>query len=209
MGRILELFSGTKSISKVFAAHGWRVFTIDNNSDLNPDFCINMLDFDISMLPEEWRTPDIIWASPPCTAFSIAGALYKNWRNGKPISEKAHLGLALVCKAKEIIELLKPRFWYIENPRGMLRKQKEMFGYGRRVSVTYCKYGDSRQKPTDIWTNNYEWIPRRPCRANSKCHIPAPRGSKTGTQGLENAKDRGVIPPGLCEEIFKISEELP
>lgn len=63
-----------------------------------------------------------------------------------------------------------------------------------------------RMKPTDIWTNhpNPEFIP--PCKNGDKCHAPAPRGSKTGTQGMKNAKERSVIPPLLCKHIVEICE---
>lgn len=43
--------------------------------------------------------------------------------------------------------------YYIENPRGMLRKQEFMKGIPR-TTVTYCSYGDNRMKPTDIWSNH-------------------------------------------------------
>ena len=33
-----------------------------------------------------------------------------------------------------------------------------------RKTVTYCKYGDMRMKPTDIWTNDITWIPRKECK---------------------------------------------
>ena len=31
----------------------------------------------------------------------------------------------------------------------------------------------------------------------------APRGSKTGTQGLKDAKERAIIPKELCQEIYE------
>ena len=71
-----------------------------------------------------------------------------------------------------------------------------------RHTVTYCQYGDSRMKPTDIWTNAYWWQPKPMCKNGAPCHEAAPRGSKTGTQGLCNSVERGRIPPGLFEEIF-------
>ena len=66
-------------------------------------------------------------------------------------------------------------------------------------------------KPTDIWSNNiYDmfnltgWIPKEPCFAgNKKCHHEeAPRGSKTGTQGLKNNYERSKIPRQLCLDIL-------
>jgi hypothetical protein len=76
----------------------------------------------------------------------------------------------------------------------------------KRVTVTYCQYGDERMKPTDIWTNAYWWEPKSLCKNGDPCHVKAPRGSKTGTQGLKGAMERGAIPPNLFIEIF---EQIP
>ena len=79
--------------------------------------------------------------------------------------------------------------------------------YLPRYTVTYCKYGDTRMKPTDIWTNFKNPRFKKPCRNGDKCHTPAPRGSKNGTQGLKNAKERSIIPQQLCEHIASICYE--
>ena len=93
--------------------------------------------------------------------------------------------------------------FFIENPRGMLRKMPFMKDF-KRHTIWYCKYGDKRAKPTDIWTNSKTWIPREICHnGNKNCHHePAPRGSKTGTQGKKNAYERSKIPYELCNEIL-------
>lgn len=46
-----------------------------------------------------------------------------------------------------------------------------------------------------------------PCKNGGPCHEPAPRGSKTGAQGLKNAKLRAVIPKELCDYIVEICTE--
>jgi hypothetical protein len=94
--------------------------------------------------------------------------------------------------------------FFIENPRGMLRKMPWMQEFIRHT-IWYCKYGDERAKPTDIWTNSTTWIPRPICHnGNKECHHqPAPRGSKTGTQGRKGAYERSKIPEQLCSEILK------
>lgn len=63
-----------------------------------------------------------------------------------------------------------------------------------RYTVTYCQYGDTRQKPTDIFTNHPNPNFKPPCKPGSPCHTAAPRGSSTGTQGLKNKKERAMIP---------------
>lgn len=74
-----------------------------------------------------------------------------------------------------------------------------------RHTVTYCQYGDTRMKPTDIWTNNKSWTPKPACKNGSPCHVAAPRGSRTGTQGLKGNYERSVIPKPLCEEVIESS----
>lgn len=107
-----------------------------------------------------------------------------------------------------IIETIKPKHFFIENPRAMLRKLPYLQNL-RKVTVTYCQYGDTRMKPTDIWTNIPEsiWTPRPICKNGSSCHVAAPRGSRNGTQGLKSKIERGVIPPDLFFEIFKAIKE--
>lgn len=49
-------------------------------------------------------------------------------------------------------------------------------------------------KPTDIWTNHPNPQFKPMCHNGDPCHEKAPRGSKTGTQGLDSAVQRSVIP---------------
>jgi hypothetical protein len=196
--QVLELFAGSRSIGKVAEALGMEVYS----SDLVPfdgiDYAVSILDFDVSKVPFK---PDIIWASPPCTAFSVA-AIGRNWNHDKtPKTDGARFGIQLVEKTIEIIKHFNPKYFFIENPRGMLRKMPIMEEFDRKT-VTYCQYGDSRMKPTDIWTNSDVWIPRKMCSNGDTCHVSAPRGSVTGTQGLKNAYERSKIPHDLCFEIL-------
>jgi len=196
--KILELFAGSRSIGKVADKLGWEVFSSDIIQFENINYAISILDFDIKKVP---FIPDVIWASPPCTGFSVA-AIGKNWNYDKtPKTDTAKLGIELVNKTIEIINYFNPKYYFIENPRGMLRKLPIMEKF-KRHTVTYCQYGDQRMKPTDIWTNSNNWKPKQMCKNGSNCHISAPRGSKTGTQGLSNAYERSKIPEKLCIEIL-------
>lgn len=58
-------------------------------------------------------------------------------------------------------------------------------------------------KPTDIWTNDLEWRPRPMCKNGDTCHVAAPRGSKTGTQGRAGSYERSKVPIALGTEIIK------
>ena len=111
----------------------------------------------------------------------------------------------------DLILELKPKLWFVENPRGMMRKMPFIGrllreGRGSRHTVTYCQYGERRMKPTDIFTNHPDPRFRPPCQKGASCHDAAPRGSKTGTQGIRGARDRARIPAMLCRHVADICE---
>ena len=200
--KVLELFAGSRSIGKVADRLAFDVYSSDIEQFGGIDYVTDIMDFDPTKIP---FVPDIIWASCPCTAFSVA-AIGKNWTkvgdDYLPKNPRAEFGLKLVQKTLEIIEHFNPTYFFIENPRGMLRKMPIMADLPRQ-GVTYCQYGDTRMKPTDIWTNSTKWIPRPMCKNGDPCHVAAPRGSKTGTQGLKGSYERSKIPEELCLEILK------
>ena len=75
---ILELFSGTGSIGRVFRRNGWTATSVDIEPKFSPDICCSVLD----LTPEMIETPpDVIWGSPPCTHYSWARTTAKTPRN--------------------------------------------------------------------------------------------------------------------------------
>ena len=208
--RVLELFAGTRSIGKAFEQRGHQVYSIEWNKDFeNIDWYADIGTIKASDIIERFGKPDVIWASPDCTTFSIAAiSHHRRQANGtlEPVSEYAKFCDKVDRNVLQLIQDLQPCLYFIENPRGGMRKMDFMRDLPR-YTVTYCKYGDFRMKPTDIWTNHPDpkFLPM--CHNGDSCHISAPRGSKTGTQGLKTSKDRSVIPSKLCEHIVDICEE--
>lgn len=208
---IFDLFSGTGSATQAFKDAGHTVITFEIDSKFNATEITDVMGLDAKTLLSKYGRPDFIWASPPCTAFSVA-AISRNWISGgeKPIARRQEsvLAMRLVERARDLIIELNPYFGYlIENPRGMLRKL-EILQNLKLNTVTYCQYGDSRMKPTDLWGDVPGWSPRNMCKPGSECHISAPRGSNTGTQGLPNATERARIPYELGQELLMTLEKL-
>jgi hypothetical protein len=208
--KVLELFAGTRSISKEFEAKGHSCYTVELDEQ-HPD--ISLYADILTVMPEDilrdFGQPDIIWASPPCTSYSIA-AISKHRvaePNGNltPKSDFAKVSDEMIKHTLYLIQRLRPKYWFIENPRGGLRKM-DFMQMLNRDTVTYCQYSDNRMKPTDIWHNHPAPNFKPMCKNGDPCHESAPRGSKTGTQGLKNAKERSVIPADLCRHIVEISE---
>ena len=208
MPKLLELFCGTKSMSKAFEASGWEVYTVDWDKDFEPTLCADIGSLTAEDLIELCGgVPDVVWLSPDCTTYSIAAVRSHREKEGlKPKSE-----YAVFCDGVNshiidvVVNQLKPKYYFIENPRGCFRKMwfiKDIPMY----TITYCQYGDTRMKPTDIFTNHPDPQFKPPCKNGMPCHEAAPRGSKTGTQGLKNKKERARIPELLCQHIVEICD---
>lgn len=216
--KILELFAGTRSIGKAFEAHGHEVYSVEwDKSFENINLYADIGTLTAEKILAEFGRPDVIWASPDCATFSVAAISRHRRKNPvtkslDPISDYAKFCDEVDQNVLKLIRELKPKFWFIENPRGGMRKMEWMQGLPR-YTVTYCKYeldkpvDQRRMKPTDIWTNhpNPDFIPH--CGNGDPCHAKAPRGSQTGTQAMKNAREKGVIPAALCEHIVKICEK--
>lgn len=216
--KVLELFAGTRSIGKAFEKQGHEVYSIEWNKDFdNIDWYEDISKITAQDIIDRFGYPDVIWASPDCATFSIAAISHHRRKNPEtgnldPISDYAKFCDKVDQHVLQLIEELQPKYWFIENPRGGLRKMTWMQELPR-YTLTYCKYetdkpiSERRMKPTDIWTNhpNPNFIP--PCKNGDPCHAPAPRGSRTGTQGIKGSIDRSRIPDKLCEHIVEICEK--
>ena len=210
--KVLELFAGTRSIGKAFESRGHEVYSVEWNKkfeDIN--LYEDIMNVTADQIIKDFGCPDVIWASPDCTTFSIAAISYHRKKNPEtgsldPVSEYAKFCDKVDQHVLELIRELKPKYYFIENPRGGLRKMDWMKDLPR-YTVTYCQYGDTRMKPTDIWTNHPDPKFKPICHNGDSCHTPAPRGSKTGTQGLKGSVKRSIIPEELCNHIVDICEE--
>lgn len=193
--KILELFSGTESFSKVARARGHEVFTIEIDKKFNPNLCKDVLRVELKDIPFK---PDVIWASPPCTDYSHAK------RKGVSYIELSNM---MVIKTLSLILALKPKFWIIENPQTGTLKFQYFMSELPYTDVSYCKYGYSYRKQTRLW-NNFDFKGKV---CNNDCefvkdgkHIDsAGNGREIYTSKGFNKMEKGSIPRKLCLEIIK------
>ena len=204
--RLLELFSGTGSIGKAFAAAGWDVVSVDIEATSNPTFCADVMAWDYRQFPRGHF--DFVWGSPPCTMYSCARTTAKTPRDLEGAD-------ALVARTLEIIEYFGVP-WCFENPQTGLLKTREVVRGLPFVDCTYCKFGFPYKKRTRLWTSLPLQLPP-PCCKSDPCATFAAFGMHLCTAQRAPGKQHGVrrregedrcsleqlysIPPQLCQAI--------
>ena len=198
--KLLELFSGTKSVGKVAEKLGYEVISLDlKDADIN----CNILDWDYTTYPVGYF--DVIWASPPCDTFS---SLKCTWIGKYGYTRESiqndidNIGLPILRRTEEIIDYLKPKYYFMENPQ--TGKMKHYINDKPYYDVDYCKYSDwGYRKRTRIWTNLIGFIPKvckRDC--NNMVGNKHRTDVSTSVGGGSNRLMRYRIPPQLIEELF-------
>ena len=210
--KVLELFAGTRSIGKAFERAGHEVYTIEWDKNFEDiDWYEDIGKITAQDIIERFGKPDIIWSSFDCATFSIAAISHHRRKNPEtgnldPVSDYAKFCDKVDQNVLKLIKDLNPTYYWIENPVGGLRKMTWMQDIPYRYTTTYCQWGEKRMKPTDLFTNYPNaYFPR--CKNGDPCHESAPRGSKTGTQGLKGSKERSRIPDALCDYIVELCQK--
>mgnify|MGYP003631005079 FL=1 len=159
--RVLELFSGTKSIGKVCDKLGWSSVSVDLL--LEADHKCDIMDFDYKQYPKDYF--DIVWGSPPCTAYSNLQSCWlgRKKKDGRIYTKEImetdmNEADKLVSKTLEIFQYFDCKYWFMENPQTGKLKTREIMKDIPFYDVSYCMYSDwGYEKRTRIWTNKKDW----------------------------------------------------
>lgn len=208
--KVLELFAGTRSIGKAFEAAGHEVYSVEWSKDFeNIDWYEDIGKITAQDILDRFGHPDVIWASPDCTSYSLAAISHHRKKeadgNLAPMTDYAKFCDNVNSHVIDLIKELNPTYFFIENPRGGLCNMWFMRDIPKHL-VTYCQYGYSYMKPTHIFTN-YPNPGFKHCKNGDPCHESAPRGSRTGVQGVKGAAERSRIPDKLCEYVVELCEK--
>lgn len=82
--KVLELFAGTRSIGKAFerSNKGHKVFSCEWDKDFeNIDYQGDIGVLTADYIEEHFGLPDVIWASPDCTTYSVTAMGYYRKKN--------------------------------------------------------------------------------------------------------------------------------
>ena len=143
--RLLELFCGTKSVSKAVGDIFTEVVSVDIVPEFQPTIITDILEWDYKQWPPGYFS--VIWASPPCQEFSCL-----NFARPDKVPDLAKAD-SLVQKTLEIIEYFNPDAFFIENPQtGTLKSRPYMEGIPF-LDFDYCQFGYPYRKRTRFWTS--------------------------------------------------------
>ena len=183
---MLDLFSGFGGFSEAFLEHEDEVLRIENNQLLNevPNtemMCVlklrDMLRLQLAKgnLQTKYLNIDVIVASPPCDEFSLAFSAPQAIASRNGDYNEYNPDMSLIEATYDIIEIIKPRYYIIENVRGSIRHFKK-FGiepnqilgqtyilYGKFPMIEKKQYKTKREKDTG---------PEDQLRANKRAIIP-------------------------------------
>ena len=199
--RVLELFCGTKSIGKHCKRHGYMydVVSLDVDRKCNPTHLLDIMEWDyMAAYPKGYF--HIIWASPPCTMYSVLRTT-----GGPRDIEGAN---AIVRRTLDIIDYYQPYVWFMENPATGYLKQQHFMQNLPYIDAHYCMYGYPYRKWTRIWTNVRCFKPKM-CNMDCAAMVHDPisgcmrhRSTFGGNISGTPLHQRYSIPPPLVEELM-------
>ena len=194
------LFSGSGSVEKVLKKEfsGVAILSLDIDPKSAATQIQDIRQFaqtDLFDFPPGYF--DVIWASPPCTEYSRA--LTTRDRDLQAADQLVAATLACILH-------LRPRYWFVENPDGLLRTRPLMLPFEPyRQQVSYCHYGTPYRKNTCIWTILPD-LQMLSCRAATPCSNRKvlgyhPRTAQSGPSGSTPGS-------GVREKVYAIPEKL-
>ena len=192
--RILELFKGGGSVTNFFKDNeNIEVISLDILEKYKPSIVCDIMEFDYKQYEPGYF--HIIWASPECKIFSSLQYSWigRKWKDRDELNDERLKHSRFINKTIEIIEYLKPQYYFIENPCysaiwNYIENKKYLDDF---IIVDYCYFGFDYKKPTKILTN------RKLENKRCKCEI-----HKRLFKDTSDLIERYSIPQPLLEYLF-------
>lgn len=197
--KVLELFKGSGSITNYYKDNKEvEVISLDIVKKYNPTICSDIMNFDYKQF--DIGHFDIIWASPECKIFSILQNTWigRKWKSREHLTEEQKKHSKFINKTIEIIDYLKPKYYFIENPNSSkIWDFIENKNYTKDfVIADYCQFGYKYKKPTKILTNKK--------LENVRCKCIGKHEIKMGALGTQKTTllERYSLPPKLLDYLL-------
>jgi hypothetical protein len=206
--KILEVCSGCGSVSAAAAKEAesfgieTQVFSVDGKPGAGATRTTDLLTYDwandlqLQRFRESEEGATCIYyahASPPCGPYSsmvCRSMATRDLRWGDTVAQRC----------MELIAFFRPDYWTLESkgPPGLdsrcfMRSLEPM-----RATVTYCRYGWRKYKPTSIWTN-VSWSAEPKCKPSNCCAHFAEHGRHLDLvhKGKHSSADFAALPEQL------------
>lgn len=198
----LELFKGTGSVGRVLQSNDYNVISLDILKKYNPTHCCDIIDFDYKQYKPGYF--DIIWASPECKIFSSLQHTHigenRKWKSKNDLDQARVQNHKYVLQVLKIIDYLKPKWWFIENPWNSAMKDIPKLKELKSYRFDYCRFGFPYQKPTRIWTNRTD-LENIICECENRKH--------PFRLGMNNTLREGQIKDQTNQDLrYRIPEKL-
>ncbi len=151
---VWDLCSGLGGFTEAFAQSEWEVYRFELNESLQDVPFTQILDVkDWLDWVDDYPTPELIVASPPCTEFSSA-----NWRVNR---DELEPDMSIVKACLDIIDYIKPTWWILENVKGAVRFFKPVIGLHRQA------VGNKQYPQFYLW-GNFPYLSMKPGWTHTK-----------------------------------------
>ena len=141
---MLDLFSGTGSMSAMASQLGFTITTVDSREECRPDYCVDVRDWKYKSA----GVFDWVHMSPPCTEYSMLKT-----RGTRDLTTANEVSM----KSRTILEYflkLNPKMVFtVENPSSSLLQHQDAVKGLPVHETSYCAYGFPYRKQTKIWSN--------------------------------------------------------
>tara|TARA_Y100000296_G_C5144170_1_gene242751 strand:- start:638 stop:1228 length:591 start_codon:yes stop_codon:yes gene_type:complete len=176
---MVDLYSGLGGASEAMYRSGeWEVLRIESNWDLLGEVPKTWF-FDVTRLLESGnylsveKHMDLLWASPPCTEFSMGynAPAPKAAREGREFFPD----LSLVEAAIHLREIWQPKYWVIENVIGSIKHLEPLLGEPTQIIGPFVLWTNL---PQIIMSSDFEHESKtklsgsNPMSANLRAKIP-------------------------------------
>ena len=182
MPKMIDLFSGLGGASEAFVEAGWQVLRIENNpllAEVPHTRIIDIFDFRdwvqsaLAEYPGAFDDIELIWASPPCYEFSLGFHAPKASHSREHPNEPYYPSMDMLEVAKDIIDMINPRYHIIENVRGACPHFLPIVGKYRQQNEAYFLWGNFPSFCPEPFPSKSEKDKRHsPLRANIRGKVP-------------------------------------